>query len=312
MLASEIYPKRWGLHGNSSLEKLANSIALSIDLPNIKMGEDGDEMGDIGMNMKPFFISIPHSGEAVPDEVKWLEGLEEPVVMCDVDRFVDRLYQPVIEELSLVHILTKWHRYVVDLNRLPKDVDQDSVVGAIHESGTFTTGLHWSKTTRGQVLMAKPISQQLHKDIVTGYYWPFHHGVKSCYEKFKEQGHLKVYQIDAHSMPSMGTSAHRDPGQKRPQIVVSDVDGTSCEREYKDLVVSAYREAGFEVACNWPYKGGRVTQTYGKPDKGQHALQVELNRALYMDEETKLLDVKKSKKVSLMISQAVRIIYEQL
>ena len=262
--------------------------------------------------MKPFFISVPHSGEKIPNEVQWLSGLGEPIVMCDVDRFVDLLYKPAIEELSLIHVLARWHRYVADLNRLPGDIDKDSVVGSTNRSGSFTTGLHWSKTTRGQTLMTEPISHELHERIVNNYYWPFHDEVKSCYEKFKKQGHKKVYQLDAHSMPSVGTWAHRDPGEKRTQVVVSDVDGTSCEREYKDLIVHAYKGAGFEVTSNWPYKGGRVTQTYGDPDKGQHVIQVELNRGLYMDEETKRLDTVKSKKISLMISQALKLIYKSL
>lgn len=262
--------------------------------------------------MKPLFISIPHSGEEIPDEAQWLKEVEDPVVMCDVDRFVDRLYIPAIKELGLPYILTRWHRYVVDLNRLPEDIDRDSVIGAPHESGGFTTGLHWSKTTRGQTLMAEPISPQLHKQLVNSYYWPFHKEVKRCYERFRKQGHKKIYQIDAHSMPSIGTSAHRDPGSRRAQIVVGDREGTSCEKAYTDLVIQAYKKAGFEVVSNWPYIGGRVTQTYGNPDQGQNAIQVELNRALYMDEATKCLDVAKSKDLSLMISEALKTIYEQL
>src|ERR1700749_4203771 len=93
--------------------------------------------------MKPFFISIPHSGERIPAETTWLHGLPEPVVMCDVDRFVDRLYQPVLEATQLDCVKTEWHRYVVDLNRLPDDVDADSVIGSKNPSGKFTTGLHW-------------------------------------------------------------------------------------------------------------------------------------------------------------------------
>ena len=99
--------------------------------------------------MKAFFISIPHSGERVPPEAVWLQGLPEGVLMCDVDRYVDRLYQPVVDGLKLGLVKTQWHRYVVDLNRLAEDVDADSVEGSTNASGKFTTGLHWVKTTRG-------------------------------------------------------------------------------------------------------------------------------------------------------------------
>ncbi len=237
---------------------------------------------------KPIFISIPHSGEQVPPEAPWLTGLPESVLMCDVDRYVHELYAPAILENKLPAIIAEWHRYVVDLNRLPDDIDQDSVLDSANAPGTFTTGLHWSKTTTGIALMPKPISREQHDAIVSKCYEPFHHKVREMYQKMKtEGGDAKVYHIDAHSMPSKGTAAHRDPGANRPQIVVSDFDGRSCEPRFKDLVIQSYKDAGFEVGYNWPYKGGRITQTYGKPEDGQHALQVELNRSLYMDETSK-------------------------
>lgn len=237
--------------------------------------------------MKPLLASIPHSGEQIPQEANWLHGLPEPIQMCDVDRYVDQLYVQSLSDLKIPHVVTPWHRYVVDLNRLPEDVDQDSVIGSKNASGTFTTGLHWVKTTRGNVLMSKPITEELHKKLVKDYYEPFHASVRKIFEDFKKQGHEKVYHMDLHSMPSLGTKAHKDPGETRKAIVVSDFHGKSCEPWFKDLVISAYQNAGFEVGYNWPYVGGRVTQIYGQPQLGQHAIQVELNRMYYMDEETK-------------------------
>ncbi|MEK6555818.1 MAG: N-formylglutamate amidohydrolase, partial [Bdellovibrionota bacterium] len=111
--------------------------------------------------MIPFFISIPHSGEKVPAEVSWLQGLAEPILMCDVDRFVDDLYAPAIRSNQLPFVKTEWHRYVVDLNRLPDDVDAESVEGHINAAGLCTTGLHWVKTTTGVRLMPAPNSQEL-------------------------------------------------------------------------------------------------------------------------------------------------------
>jgi len=262
--------------------------------------------------MKPFFLSIPHSGERVPHEANWLQGLAEPILMCDVDRFVDRLYAPVVEELRLTCVKTQWHRYVVDLNRLPEDVDADSVVGSANPSGKFTTGLHWVKTTRGTRLMPKPIPQALHQQLVTRYFEPFHSDVRDTYEFFRDHGAAKVYHLDAHSMPSKGTAAHRDPGETRADIVVSDGEGKSCETWFKDLVISAYEKAGLKVRYNWPYLGGRVTQTYGKPERGQHAIQVEISRALYMNEESKQYCPEIAYPLSERLSAAVRSIYEQL
>lgn len=262
--------------------------------------------------MKAFFISIPHSGERVPPEAAWLQGLPEPILMCDVDRYVDRLYEPVVKEIKLSCVKTQWHRYVIDLNRLPDDVDADSVEGDKNPPGKFTTGLHWVKTTRGTRLMPQPISRQLHDQLVQRYFEPFHSDVRDTYNFFRERGAAKVYHLDAHSMPSKGTSAHRDPGETRADIVVSDWEGRSCEPWFKDLVIESYKDAGLKVAYNWPYLGGRVTQTYGKPDQGQHAIQVEISRALYMDEETKQWIPEKARALSEKLVQAVGSIYKQL
>jgi N-formylglutamate deformylase len=262
--------------------------------------------------MKAFFISIPHSGERVPQETPWLHGLPEAILMCDVDRFVDRLYKHVVDELALACVITQWHRYVVDLNRLPDDVDSDSVENHPNPSGKFTTGLHWVKTTKGTKILPKPMSVALHNQLVNRYFEPFHSDIRDTYGFFREQGSKEIFHIDAHSMPSKGTTAHRDPGETRADIVVSDCEGKSCAPQFKDLVMSAYQQAGLRVAYNWPYLGGRVTQTYGKPEKGQQAIQVEINRALYMDEETKQWIPEKAQALSQKLSQAIRTIYREI
>lgn len=260
----------------------------------------------------PFFISIPHSGEQVPEECGWLLGLKETVLMCDVDRYVDQLYAEALSQNKIPSVITPWHRYVVDLNRTSQDLDGLSVEGA-HSSGRFSEGmgLHWAKTTKGEWLLPQPMSKPLSDHLVRSYHEPFHQQVKKRYQDFFTAGFKNVFQIDAHSMPSMGTKAHPDPGQKRADVVVSDCEGHSCEFEFKDLVIKAFKDVGFDVAYNWPYKGGRITETYGHPEKGQQALQVELNRSLYMDEETKK---KKASfpQVQSQITQAITLIKENL
>ena len=271
------------------------------------------ETSEKGESLKSsFFISVPHSGEKIPAETPWLLGLPEPVVMRDVDRYVDRLYREAAQEIHAPFLVADWHRYVVDLNRTPEDIDRDSVDGAPLPSGSHVTGFHWSQTTQGEVLMAQPMSQELHKSLTKKYFWPFHTKIQKQLDSFQVESGGPTYQLDAHSMPSVGTKAHRDPGQERPEIVVSDVDGTSCERRYLDLVVASYEEAGFQVAVNFPYKGGRMTQTYGKPAEDQHCIQVEMNRRLYMDEDTKRWLSNEAGIVARRVTKAVSAIYEGL
>ena len=256
----------------------------------------------------PFFLSIPHSGEQVPEEVTWLQGLSEPVLMRDVDRYVDTLYKPVIEKQKIPSVVSPWHRYVVDLNRKTDQYDLDAVVGADKPSGTEPKGLHWSITTQNEKLIQQPMTQDLHEQLVTRYYRPFHDSVQEMRSKiFNSFG--KVFHLDLHSMPSLGTDLHPDPGQSRAEVVVSDCIGTSASSEFKDLVMEAYQVAGFQVAYNWPYVGGGITRTYGEPKKQFHTIQVELNRALYMDEISKqikeggLLEVQKKLETAIVFVQ---------
>lgn len=259
----------------------------------------------------PFFITMPHSGESVPESCDWLKGLPEDVLMCDVDRFVDLLYQPVISQLNIPSEKTKWHRYAVDLNRIPTDIDESSVEGSKNPKGQYDRGFHWVVTTKSDLLLKKPISQKLHAELTDLIYVPFHQAVRAQIDTFKQLGHEKVFHLDAHSMPSVGTKMHKDPGEKRADIVVSDSLGKSCDPRFKDLVISSYVTAGFKVGYNWPYVGGRLTEQYGRPEIGQHTIQVELNRELYMDEQTKKLKPNHHE-IQNKIKEAITRIYTEL
>jgi N-formylglutamate deformylase len=261
---------------------------------------------------KPLLVTIPHSGEKVPLETPWLSKLNEVLLMYDVDRYVDKLYEPALKKLTLPNVKTEWHRYAIDLNRLPDDVDADSVIGHRNPSGKFPRGLHWAITTMGERLMPEPMSAELHDQLVVKYFEPFHSQVREEMEKLKKTGAKNIYHIDAHSMPSVGTKEHRDPGERRADAVISDCEGTSCSPEFRDLVVSSYEKAGFKTRVNWPYKGGRVTETYGKPALGVHSIQVELNRALYMNEATKRLNDATLADVQSKITVALEGVYASL
>lgn len=235
----------------------------------------------------PFFVSIPHSGEEIPAEAHWLRSVPPHLLLRDIDRFVDRLYLDHLRKLEVPTVITPWTRYAIDLNRFEHEIDAGSVEGAPLPPATHQRGLHWQMTTLREPLMSAPMSWQQHEDLKVKCFFPFHKKIQDLYQQFFSGGFQNVYHLDAHSMPSVGTSEHKDPGQLRADVVVSDFHGRSCASEFRDLVVSGYEKAGFKVALNWPYFGGGVTQTYGKPEIQQHAIQVELNRSLYMNEKSK-------------------------
>lgn len=236
-------------------------------------------------------ITIPHSGERIPPEAFWLSHLPERLLMFDVDRFVDRLYQPTLDRLELGWIKTDWHRYACDLNRLSTDVDSNSVVGSLNPPGKFPRGLLWSMTTTGEQLMATPVGEAEFQKILERCFFPFHECVEELAEficpKATRRAEKPLYHLDLHSMPSLGTGEHRDPGQWRTDLVISNQDGQSSAPDFFELVCRAGQSQGFSIQQNWPYKGGRITQAYGRPQEGWQTIQIELNRKLYMNEETK-------------------------
>jgi N-formylglutamate amidohydrolase len=235
----------------------------------------------------PLLATLPHSGERIPAEFQYLASLPKEIQLADVDRFVDELYESALISLGIPFVVTPWHRYVCDLNRTPDEVDQNSVEGAPHPPGTHSHGFLWVKTMSGEPLLERPLTQAEFNSLRLRFFDPFHAKVQSLYEAFRKKGFRDILHLDLHSMPSVGTTEHRDPGERRAEVVISDFKGASAKTEYMELVCNAFLAAGFKLHRNWPYFGGKITQTYGKPHLGQHTLQIEINRSLYMDEKTK-------------------------
>ena len=115
------------------------------------------------------------------------------------------------------------------------------------------------------------------------YYWPYHRALAGLVERTQGAFGCCVL-VDCHSMPSIGRPRERDHSHSRLDFVLGDCHGNSCAPLVVDLAESALRDLGYRVARNTPYSGGFVTRHYGRPREGVHALQIEINRALYMDE----------------------------
>ena len=275
--------------------------------------------GEENSNSFFLFVSIPHSGIQVPPEAVWLKKAPSSVLMCDVDAFVDDLYGPALKEFCIPSVVFKWHRYAVDANRFSTDISPLTVEGSKpllqikddskkdQKKSKSPSDIHWHKTTKGDLLIQKALPKKLHEVLIKKYFDPFHKKIQKQIMNFKQSGNNTVYLLDLHSMPSQGLDFHRDPGESRKDIVISDHGGQSCSEAFKNLVAAAYKTAGFEVAFNWPYKGGAVTRHYGQPEKGQEVLQVELNRKLYMDEKSKK-KISNYRQVQAQLKQAIAFI----
>jgi N-formylglutamate deformylase len=96
--------------------------------------------------------------------------------------------------------------------------------------------------------------------------------------------HGVVWHLDCHSMKSRGNAMNVDAGAGRPDVVVSDRGGTTADPAHTAWLADWFRARGLRVLVNDPYQGGDLVRSFGAPDRGRHSIQVELNRALYMDE----------------------------
>lgn len=129
-------------------------------------------------------LSFPHSGEEIPSEAFWLQNKDPVLLLSDVDRFVDELYAPILDQWSLRKVHTRIHRYVVDLNRFKTDVDGRSVEGLpIKPDKSLWHGLHWVKTMSQQPLMEAPIKPELHRHLVQKYWEPYHQQIQEFVKK---------------------------------------------------------------------------------------------------------------------------------
>ena len=229
-------------------------------------------------------VEVPHAGRLVPDEV-WAEMCApEDALLRDADMYVDRLYAhaPTLGAALLVANLS---RYVVDLNRAREDVDAATVSDHPTPAGAQPRGVVWRSTTDGRPILTGPLSYRALLSRLDRYYVPYHNALRRTLDELRERFGFVVL-LAAHSMPSVGRLLHTDPGAPRADVVPGTRGRTSADRRVIDLVDAHFRQAGLSVQHDEPYKGGFTTTHYGRPGAGCHAIQIELNRALYVNEAT--------------------------
>lgn len=232
----------------------------------------------------PVVLSVPHSGVLTPDEERAAYAVDPDDVARRGDLYVDALYDGAVD-LGITVVRTPYSRFLVDLNRLPDDFSAQSVIGtrARNDSGYHgTRGVLWAVTPDGRAMYHQPFSRSQAGLRLERYYYPYHRALRNHLQDLRNRFGYAIL-IDAHSMPSHVTSARKPP---RADIVPGDLNGRSCAEELSTFVEQCWALAGYSVEPNKPYRGGAITRMHGRPHEDIHAIQIELNRALYMDERT--------------------------
>ncbi|TGE01798.1 N-formylglutamate amidohydrolase [Methylobacterium nonmethylotrophicum] len=234
----------------------------------------------------PFVFNTGHSGAVYPASFVAASRLDAVALRRSEDAFVDRLYAPVVG-LGAPLMQASFPRAYLDVNREPYELDPRMFDGRLPafanvRSMRVAGGLgtvprvvaDGQEIYRGRL----PVEEALAR--IEELYKPYHRTLKELVARTARAfGHAVL--IDCHSMPS--TSLARDEGPA-VDVVLGDRFGTSCAPDLIDCAEAAFRGHGLRVVRNKPYAGGFITEHYGEPALGRHALQIEVNRALYMDE----------------------------
>jgi len=245
--------------------------------------------GDAFVVLRPrapgrFVFASPHSGVVYPPAMGADPALPEDSLRSAEDALVDRLIASGVDHGATV-VLARLGRAWVDLNRDPADLDPDLIDGAcggpVSARMAAGYGVIPRLTGDGRALYARRLTLDEARRRLEQTHRPYHQALADGMEAARA-GHGEAVLIDWHSMPARATQGAG--GARGPDVVLGDRHGSSCSPELTRRVRRAFEALGWRVALNHPYAGGWTTQRWGRPSEGFHALQIELNRALYFDE----------------------------
>ncbi|HEX5661121.1 MAG TPA: N-formylglutamate amidohydrolase [Polyangiales bacterium] len=225
----------------------------------------------------PVLVEVPHAGLSIPEPLRDDILAGEDTRKRDADLYVDELFAQAPTQGAAL-LSARVSRYVVDLNRSPDDFELGGDEGRIAQP----RGVVWKVTTDGRPALRSPLDATAVGRRIELYHTPYHSRLREEVERTKEQFGYVVL-IAGHSMPSAVRRGARDI-ERRADIVPGSLGGSSCDPRVLELVEQHFRAAGLSVRHDDPYRGGFTTGHYGRPALGQHAIQIEINRALYMDE----------------------------
>ena len=236
----------------------------------------------------PFVFNAPHAGDVYPAGFLRSSGLDPRALRRSEDAYVDRLFGGVVA-LGAPLMSARFPRAYLDVNREPYELDPRMFDGRLPPyANTRSMRVAGGLGTIPRIVAdghdiyreRLPVDEGLRR--IEALYKPYHRALRGLIKRTAELfGHVVL--IDCHSMPS--TSLHRED-RFLGDIVLGDRYGTSCASLLTDLAEATLKARGYTVIRNKPYAGGFITEHYGSPAHGRHALQVEINRALYMDERT--------------------------
>lgn len=231
----------------------------------------------------PLLVDAPHSGGVLPEDFDFICDLAD---LRQSDEFyVDRFAHYSVSS-GATFLKANVSRAYIDLNRPISDLHpalcEQPIPWPLSRSKRvmYGIGLIRHLVRPFEPVYAEPLTLHAIEERIRNYYDPYYEILGSELHKLRDT-HGRVLHINLHSMPNIGVD-----GLRMPDIVLGDHDGHSCGRVYREMLKSYFESQGLRVAINQPYKGVELTRRFAKPRQGIHCLQLEINKALFMDEQT--------------------------
>ena len=239
--------------------------------------------------MPALVLDSPHSGHDFPADFDAV--VSERELRESEDCYVDELYAGA-HELGVPLLAATLPRTYLDPNRNAGDVDLELIEGPwrgdYRPSGKARIGksLIWRTLEDGRPIYARKLKPETVQRRIERAHTPYHRSLRELLDGAVKR-HGRVYHINCHSMRCVaGKQSEDGPGSVRPDFVLGDRDGTTCEPAFTERVRQALAGMGYRVTVNDPYKGVELVRAYSDPRAGRHSLQIEINKRLYMDEKT--------------------------
>lgn len=233
-------------------------------------------------------FASPHSGRDYPRDFLRQVVLNASQIRSSEDAFVDLLFENAPNHGAPL-LTANAPRAFLDLNRGPDELDSALIEGvrrtAHNPRIASGLGVIPRVVANGQQIYRGKLSLTQAHDRIAQYWRPYHDQLQTLLDESMNMFGEAIL-IDCHSMPHEALENVGPPGAARPQIVLGDRFGAAAASPIVERVEAAFAAAGFRVARNMPFAGAFITQHYGRPSRHQHAIQVEIDRALYMDERT--------------------------
>jgi N-formylglutamate amidohydrolase len=237
-------------------------------------------------SLGPVIFASPHSGRDYGPGFLGQISLDRQAIRSSEDAFVDQLFD-MAPELGAPLLCARAPRAFIDLNRAADELDPAVIEGIARASHNprISSGLGVIPrvVAGGRAIYRGKLSLHEVQGRISRFWHPYHAALAALVEETRAAFGEAVL-IDCHSMPHEAIEAHTRPGQFAPEVVLGDRYGAAAGRDVVDRVEAAFAGAGLRVVRNAPFAGAYIAQAYGRPSRGVHVVQVEIDRALYMDE----------------------------